>query len=171
MWSLKKIHRIGELFAAIAVVVSLLIVAYEVHQNSARQRQATTQELINAYTGILTLLTQNRDLRCAYIEGISDFNSLNGSEALAVSAYLLALMRHREDLYLQYLDGAVEPSIWVGFDKATREVMQRPGWRQWFAIRRSWFSDEFQAYIDNLMGPPMHVNPYQDSGCSEGDGA
>lgn len=171
MWSLKKIHRVGELLAAVAVVVSLLIVAYEVQQNSEWQRQGTTQELINAYTGILTLLTQNGDLRCAYIKGISDFDSLNGSEALAVSAYLLALMRHREDLYFQYLNGAVEPSIWAGFDKATREVMQRSGWQQWFARRRSWFSDEFQAYIDDSMGPPVQVNPFPDPGCPAGDGA
>jgi hypothetical protein len=164
-WSLDRAHQVGELIAALAVVVSLLLVAYEVQQNSEEQKQAMTQELITSYTEIVTLLTQDQELRCAYIKGIRDYHSLSGEEALAVGAYLIALMRHREDLYFQHLDGAVKPSIWQGFDRATRIAMQRPGWQQWFELRRDWFSDEFQAYIDSVMGPPMENPPYQDSGC------
>lgn len=163
--SLGRAHQVGELLAAIAVVVSLLLVAYELQQNSEEQQQAMTQELITSYTGIVTLLSRDRELRCAYIKGIRDYHDLTGEEALAVGAYLIALMRHREDLYFQYLDGAVKPSIWQGFDRATRISMQRPGWQQWFEFRRDWFSDEFQTYIDGLMGPPMENPPYQDSGC------
>ena len=165
-WSLDGINKVGELIAALGVVISLLLVAYEVQQNSEEQKQAMTQELINSYTEIVTLLTQDRELRCAYIKGIKDYHSLNGEEALAVGAYLIALMRHREDLYFQYLDGALKPSIWEGFDRATRIAMQRPGWQQWFEFRRDWFSDQFQAYIDSVMGPPMENPPYQDSGCT-----
>ena len=161
-----KTHQVGELLAAAAVVVSLLLVAWEVQQNSEEQKQAMTQELITSYTEIVTLLTQDRELRCAYIKGIADYHGLNGDEALAVGAYLMALMRHREDLYFQYLDGALKPSIWQGFDRATRIAMQRPGWQQWFDFRRDWFSDEFQAYIDGVTGPPMDNPPYQDSGCT-----
>lgn len=65
MWSLNKIHQVGELVAAVAVIASLLLVAYEVQQNNERQQQAMTQELITSYTDILTLLTQDRELRCA----------------------------------------------------------------------------------------------------------
>ena len=162
---LDRFHQIGELIAAVAVVISLLLVAYEVQQNSNEQQQAMTQELITSYTDIVTLLTRDRELRCAYIKGIQDYHSLNGEEALAVGAYLIALMRHREDLYFQYLDGAVKPSIWQGFDRGTRIAMQRPGWQQWFDFRRDWFSDEFQAYIDGLMGPPMENPPKQDADC------
>ena len=165
-WSLEWVNQVGELIAAVAVIVSLLLVAYEVQQNSEEQKQAMTQELITSYTEIVTLLTQNRDLRCAYIKGIKDYHSLNGEEALAVGAYLIALMRHREDLYFQYLDGALKPSIWEGFDRATRIAMQRPGWQQWFEYRRDWFSDDFQAYVDSVMGEPMENLPYQDSGCT-----
>lgn len=166
MWPLDKAHQVGELIAAVAVVISLLLVAYEVQQNSEEQSRAMTQDLITSYTEIVTLLSRDRELRCAYIKGIRDYNDLNGEEALAVGAYLIALMRHREDLYFQYLDGALKPSIWQGFDRATRIAMQRPGWQQWFEFRRDWFSDEFQEYIDGVMGPPMEKLPYQQSGCS-----
>jgi hypothetical protein len=164
-WPLEKAHQVGELIAAVAVVVSLLLVAFEVKQNNEEQQQAMTQELITSYTEIVTLLARDRALRCAYIKGIKDYGSLNGEEALAVGAYLIALMRHREDLYFQYLDGAVKPSVWQGFDRATRIAMQRPGWQEWFRLRRDWFSDEFQAYIDSVMGPPLQDLPYQDSEC------
>lgn len=165
MWSLNKIHQVGELVAAVAVIASLLLVAYEVQQNNERQQQAMTQELITSYTDILTLLTQDRDLRCAYSKGLRDYHGLSGQERLAVGAYLLALMRHREDLYYQYLDGAIEPSIWAGFHRATQEVMRRPGWQQWYESRRAWFSDVFQAYLDDMLGPPVDDLPFQDPDC------
>lgn len=166
MWTLGKAHQAGELVAAIAVVLSLLFVGYELQQNNRRQVQATTQELVNAYTDIGTLMSQHADLRCAYAKGIRDFSSLSGTEALAFSAYLVSLWRLREDLYFQYLDGSVNPEIWSGFEAATREVMQYPGFQQWFEFRRHWFSERFQAYIDGMMGPPADVVPFDDPACS-----
>ncbi len=37
MWNLDKIHKVGELIAAAAVVVSLLFVGYEVQQNKVHE--------------------------------------------------------------------------------------------------------------------------------------
>ena len=40
--NLDMIHKVGELTAAIAVVLSLLFVGYEVQQNSLAQKQSST---------------------------------------------------------------------------------------------------------------------------------
>ena len=49
MWSLRNIHQIGELFAAFAVVLSLLFVGYEVRQNNLTQIRNATQEVLRDY--------------------------------------------------------------------------------------------------------------------------
>ena len=45
MWNLDKIHKVGELLAAIAVVLSLLFVGYEIQQNNETQKRLTTRSL------------------------------------------------------------------------------------------------------------------------------
>jgi len=169
MWTLEKAHRIGELSAAIAVVLSLLFLGYELQQNNRRQVQATTQTLVSQYTSMLALVATNTELNCAFSSGIRSFSSLSGIEALKFAAFMNAQFRFREDLYFQYLDGAVESEIWGGFDANTRDMSSWPGVQQWFAFRRHWYSERFQAYIDDMMGPPAELVPYDDPVCSADD--
>lgn len=63
--------------------------------------------------------------------------------------------------------GSIVPSVWRGFDELTQEIMQLPGLRQWFATRRSWFRESFQAYLDELALKRSPVAPviYDDPAC------
>ena len=45
MWNLDKIHKIGELVAASAVVLSLLFVGFEIQHNNETQKRLTTRSL------------------------------------------------------------------------------------------------------------------------------
>ena len=163
---LEKWALIAEIVGGIAIVVSLIFVGYEMRQNSRSQTQAMTQALVSSYAETLTLLTQNEQLRCIYSAGIRDFSALSGADALAFSAYWVALWRHREDMYFQYQQGALSPQTWEAFEGANREVAQYPGFQQWFAFRRRWFSEPFQEYIDSIMGPPADLVPFEDPACS-----
>ena len=50
MWNLHNIHKIGELVAAIAVVISLLFVGFEVQQNNKIQKQIATRSLVRDWS-------------------------------------------------------------------------------------------------------------------------
>jgi hypothetical protein len=50
MWKLGKIHKIGELVAAIAVVTSLLFVGIEIQQNNQIQSQTATRSLVRDWS-------------------------------------------------------------------------------------------------------------------------
>jgi hypothetical protein len=68
VWTLETAYRVGELAAAAAVVLSLLFVGYEIKQNNRRQVQATTQALVSQYTDKVSLLAQDAELACLYIQ-------------------------------------------------------------------------------------------------------
>ncbi len=166
---LEKWALIAEIVGGFAVVISLLFVGYEVRQSSRSQTQAMTQELVNTYTDRLTLLAEHEDLRCIYSAGIRDFNSLKGADAIAFSSYWLALWRHREDMYLHFRNGTLAPETWSGFEGTNREVVLYPGFQQWYAFRRDWFSEPFQEYVDGITGPPTELLPFADTNCSAGE--
>ena len=54
-------------------------------------------------------------------------------------------------------EGMVEDRVWRGFERQLTEVATLPGVQEWWQVRSSWFSDEFQAYITSVMaaGPTM----------------
>jgi hypothetical protein len=101
-------------------------------------------------------------------KGIRNWSGLAGTDAIVLSAFWLTQFRFREDLYFHYLDGALDPDIWSGFDANVHEVVQYPGFHQWLAVRRHWFSAAFQTYIDEKMGDPVEVVHFDDPVCSAG---
>ena len=57
----------------------------------------------------------------------------------------------------------VEPRIWRGFERQVREVASLPGVQEWWAIRRDWFSDDFQVFLNATIaaGPRVPPQTYQ----------
>ncbi len=60
LWPLTKIHQIGELVAAVAVILSLPFVGFEIQQNSRRQSQATTQTVVSDFSAPLRSFNRSR---------------------------------------------------------------------------------------------------------------
>jgi hypothetical protein len=162
---LQEYALIAEIIGALAIVLSLIFVGYEIRQNSLIQTRVMTQALVTGYSNTVSLIVESEELRCAYAKGMRDFNGLSGTEAATYSGYALAVWRQREDLYFHHLDGLVDPRIWKGFEGTNKDVAQYPGFQQWFEFRKHWFSDEFREYIEGLMESPSIPVPFQDSKC------
>jgi len=52
-------------------------------------------------------------------------------------------------------EGAIDADTWSGFHGLLQKTTRYPGVRQCFALRRSWFSERFQAYVDELKGESL----------------
>ena len=74
MWTLKQFHRVAELTAAIAVVVSLIFVGLEIAQNNQISVEDSTQRLLSESRSIQRALTDDADFAlrlCAWNFGLS----------------------------------------------------------------------------------------------------
>ena len=172
MLSLKKMHQVGELIAAVAVVISLVFVGYEVQQNSVAQSQSATEAVVRDFVGAIRSLSTDAEMACIYASGVQDFGSLSGSERLRLSAYLLGVYYAIQEMHSLTKRGSIDPSIWRGFDRVSQETMVLPGVRQWFATRRHWFSEDFQLYVEEKSLQSSSVNPviYDDPACLRNHG-
>jgi hypothetical protein len=149
MWSLVKIHQVGELVAAVAVVISLLFVGYEVQQNSEAQTRTATEAVVRDFVGSIRSLHADPEMVCIYSKGVRDFNSLEPSEKLRFSAYQMGVFYAIQEMHNAWRNNAIDLAIWSGFDRHAKDIFQLPGNQQWFANRRSWFSVHFQEYFDS----------------------
>jgi len=169
MWPLSKIHQVGELIAAVAVVISLVFVGYEVQQNSQAQNRMATEAVVRDYVGTIRSVSGDAELACIYAAGVRDFESLSGSQRLRLSAFFLSTFYAIQEMHNLAQQGSIEPSIWRGFDELAREVHRLPGVRQWFKTRRHWFSEDFQRYVDENAQRSSPVGPlvYDDPACAK----
>ena len=159
--------EIAEVVSAVAVVVGLVFVGLELRQNTEIQRVTATQTLVAQYVQALEVMGAGGDTACVYALGINGLDNLDDDDRLRFFVIMFKIFRAAEQLQYYSVEGMVEPRIWRGFERQIHEVVQLPGVQEWWAIRRDWFSDEFQQYLDGLIatGTPRPPQRYQQHSC------
>ena len=158
-----------EWLSVAAVAISLIFVGYELRQNTRVERITATQTLTAEYADALEVMAYEGDAACIYALGINGLANLDDAERLRFFVIMFEIFRAAEQLQYYAVEGMVEPRIWRGFERQVTEVVSLPGVQEWWSARRSWFSDEFQEFMDVTIssGPFVTAQTYQDHACFE----
>jgi hypothetical protein len=130
MWSLDKVHKVGELLAAVAVVISLIFVGLEIRENTVASQAITYQEAIAFDFNFLTNLGSNPDTARVFYTFRDNPDALTGNEFLQGQALVSAVVRHLENLYLQNQAGMLSDDGWSSREPFIRGFVQTPGFQR-----------------------------------------
>jgi len=163
---LKKTEAL-ELVGALAVLLGLVFVGLELRQNRELQRINTTQALVAEYGDALDVIAAEGDAACIYVLGINGLDNLDAAQRLRFFVMLFHIYRAAEQLHHYSREDMVEQRIWRGFERQITEVINLPGVLEWWTLRRNWFSDAFQEYLDGRIEAGASIEPqtYQDHAC------
>ena len=150
MWNLKKIHRVGELLAAVAVVVSLIFVGYKIQQYNETQKRLTTRSLARDWSNTVESL-QDGELACLYLRMWTGSTDLTAREELQVEMLFWRVYRVHEEIHYQFVEGEMDESVWTGFRNTTSGAVARQAFRDWWSGYRSTFGDRFRNHIDDMI--------------------
>ena len=164
---LKKYALIAEIFGGLAVIVGLVFVGLELRQNTLMQRVTATQTLVVDYENAVDLLAKDEVSACIYVRGSNGLDNLTGIERYQFFVMWFHLLRAAEQLHYYSLEGMVDQRIWRGFQRQLDEVVRYPGVQQYWELRRDWYSDEFQLFIDQIFerAPVTNSVPLSEEGC------
>ena len=156
-----------EIIGAVAVLLGLVFVGLELRQNSDLLRITATQTLTAEYTDALEVMAYESDAACVYALGINGLNNLNDVQRLRFFVQMFSIFRSAEQLHYYSIEGMVEDRVWRGFERQLQEVANLPGVKEWWMVRKAWFSDEFQAYIDSIIesGPIVEHQKFLSESC------
>lgn len=162
-----KRSDIKDWLSVAAVVIGLGFVGYELRQNTTLQRIAATQMLAAEYADALEVMAYEGDAACIYVLGINGLGNLDDSQRLRFFVIMFEIFRAAEQLHYYEGEGMVEPQIWRGFERQVTEVVSLPGVQEWWSLRRHWFSDDFQSFLDEKIaaGPQVEPQTYQEHSC------
>ncbi len=103
-----------DVLSALAVVASLVFVGLEIRQNTAAQRSQTRQAISDTSVDFLLRIAENPEFERAWSGSwyyVEDGPPLTAADSSRASLAMIGLIRHMENVYLQYQEGVFDQSV------------------------------------------------------------
>ncbi len=144
----EAIATIAKVVSAIGVIVSLIYVGLQLRQNNKNLRIAT-QHAITDSIGQTYRNLQTPGVAKLFLIGIKNFNDLEGERSLQFSGLMGEIYRNYEDIFVQWINKALDENSWKGQRSAMLDILSQPGSRQWWETKRHWYNEDFVKYLDS----------------------
>lgn len=158
--SLSEFASIAEIIAAIGVIASLLVVAWEIHKNTSQSKQANWGWLVDRFNAIYA---QTSDIEFADLlaKGQQSFHNLTHGEKIAFGYHLEQLCIAHEGLLIYVKDEVHgHKEMQEIFEKHIRFHLGSRGAREWweqFQADRG-FPSHITQEINRVIGSPSGGN-------------
>ncbi len=142
---------IGEVVGAIAVVVTLIYVARQIHQATAQTQAAAQYSFIEAYGEMNTSITNSKKVASIFRRGIMG-EVLDPDEYYQFFALIGQFINTWSVLFDLHNDGLLPESQWTMVRKDIITMMNEPGGREfWEKHGRGAVHDRFRDAIDEVL--------------------
>ena len=149
--TLEQAYYIGELIAAIMIIISIFYLAAQVRQSNIATRLRTVQEISLGFTSVYQSVCENEDLADIYQRGIYDFNQLDRLEKMRFVVLLNRVLRIIYEMYYQRQTGVVDDKAWNVFLRLFQDGFQTPGFKIYWEMKHHWFDEDFQGFVQNSL--------------------
>jgi len=148
---IEKLGNIGEFVAAIATVITLIYLAFQLRQNTRALKAAAFQNVTSEMGKNVEHIMDNGELAEILVKGTAAPQSLTPTETLRLSAVYVSSFRRLESVYVQYSLGTMEQENKQGFEISMIPLLQNPFGQEWWSEAKIAFYEPFVRHIDESM--------------------
>ncbi len=136
----------------IAIIVSLLLLVYEIRQNTLAVQTTALQQHFAQHTELILARLDNVELRASVLKGQEGLEALSREEMGIFGPYASNAMRNHFVAFELMRSGLLPESQWRTFEAALGRSLRRSrGDRELWVLRRDEFPPEFQEVVDALI--------------------
>ena len=177
--TLEDLGNIGEFIAAIAVMVSLVYLAFQIRQGSRQIVQNTNSvlgsvelETTRLHSDWLLSVAQSPELGRIWRLGISEPTKLTEDEKIQFAMLIGSAFYGIEGPFRQYQRGLLSEDSWEPMDELIARYIRSPAVLEWWANRDVPFATSFSKYVDSKISAstPNSAERTDDSIWSESAG-
>ena len=143
---------VAQIVSAIAIIASLVVIAFQVTQTTSAIRAASEQAGIALARDVRRSLSTDAELARIWAAGLADPKALNEVEWVRFIAWVVSLFEIWEWSRVQSAKGRIDDEIWHSIRTQAADLAHLPGMQLARKLRGHWFSAEFRAWFDSL--PP-----------------
>ena len=138
----------AEIISAVAIVISLLYVAYEFRRSETLSSKEVNALLFERVQELNSMLIQSPDLAGIVIQAETDSDSLTPDSRLRYLAYQHVFFDSWELAWLYRDDGILDDTTWQEWDSwFIEEARHRPVFG-WVENRRQFTGESFRQHVD-----------------------
>ena len=152
--TLEQAYQIGELVAAIAVIVSLIYVGRQMKQNTEAVQISAAQEFVQMLNTFTADLGGSDEMAMIWYQGATDYKSLDKVKVIRFHAMAAQWMKIMESSYQQWKRGAIDEDTWKGIVSIQQDTVVSSGLVEWEKVRGHWLGPEFRGWIKSLRELP-----------------
>ncbi|MEH6638315.1 MAG: hypothetical protein V7717_03470 [Porticoccaceae bacterium] len=157
--TLSDVSSLGEIIGALAVVISLFYVAYQLRQSTKAVESATAQSVHENYAAWYHLLASDADISRIATNGLRDYMSLSEVEKGRFVAIFMAFLSYSQNAFFKWREGALPAKLWVGWELLMVNLVSSRGGQVFWEERKYLFGKEFCSHVENdIMKREPHPN-------------
>ena len=144
------INAISQFVSSIAVVLSVLYLAKEVHRSTRVAKVAAQDAAAAAVRDVTNTFMENADMARIWGAGLEDLKTLSAEDQARFFHASHQFLKALETIHYHYLTGLMDQQLWVGWQELLRHYIGAPGISAYWNIRAELFSARFREYVSQL---------------------
>jgi hypothetical protein len=148
--NLESIGTIAEVVSALAVIVSLLYLSYQVRQNTAQSRFDSTHDVVTRMNQAFDPIYSPENTRL-FNQGLEDPGSLTPGEKRIFELLLARIVSSLDSATSAHDHGLVQTELYAGLVMVCSSFVATPGGTAWYTQSREFFSPETRAKLDKAV--------------------
>ena len=135
----------------VAIIASLILVAYEIRQNTLMMRAQTRDSLTEKQMTLSSWIATNQYTASLVPRGVRGELETGTADDIAFDQLLTGMMREWENSLYQYEQGLFDEAEFRARKQAWKGFVNSPGAKAFWALRRENFSPSFRAEIEAIL--------------------
>jgi hypothetical protein len=144
---------IGEIFASIAVLITLIFLVVQMRQNTLATRRANVSHTWDRNSEALVALL-DEGVSEIFIKGLKSLDSLSEVQRYRFDVAFYNWLSAVEQAFLDSREGMHLSDQLVAFENSVPGFLGTPGGKVWWEERQIWFSRAFRADVERLCAQP-----------------
>ena len=149
-FKLQDYALMAEIIGAIAVVVSLVYVGVGIRKNTEAV-QVTNHQALVVMDMQKSASLRDSEFASIYVLARDDYKKLTAVEKEQYQSFIADTMNTWEFAYITYSNGAMDETIWNGWDGFYRSELSTIPFRQFWEVGGHNFSPKFRVYVDSIL--------------------
>ncbi len=150
--SLSDWASVAEIAGTVAVVISLLFVAFSLERTTAAVSGQTADDVYDAVNQVDLAVLTNPEVMMVTIKGRVDFDGLSELEKEQYKNWAIMYLDIWERMHHREKEGLIQPQTIVGWNEYFAEWTKRNLSREiWKEIRWNWPTSDFSDLVDAAM--------------------
>jgi hypothetical protein len=168
--TITELGAIGEFIASIAVLITLVVLVFEMRNNTKILVRSNARATYDQEGEALRALLDG-EVAELYLRGHNEgLDALTPVERYRFDLALVIWLHAVESAYADHKDGFYPADKLVPFDNAIPGFLTTPGGAVWWSERQFWFGPEFRSVVDGLLEnaseDALHAGPKPNKGGS-----